>query len=235
MWDGFTGSACHKPQVAQEPCSLRHVSVCSFACFLASVFRRLEAAVLREPGEDRLLLRAILAMVWGSLRWSDVQHILDSVVLDDDALMGWCWRIKFSVQRMAWAVTSCGLPSQRSFCVRPYASCVELVLSVVLLENRWLPLLRDAGPPWPLFGSACWSEPARRLFILFAFVKGYTVVLGMPAGDCRILEVSAKAASILPCPDLWDTATTLPTQSPFCVEERVETACAFTQRYRTYS
>ena len=55
------------------------------------VVQRLEAAVLGEPGEDRLLLCAMLAMVWGSLRWSDVQRMaLDSVVLDDGALMGWC-------------------------------------------------------------------------------------------------------------------------------------------------
>ena len=55
------------------------------------VVQRLEAAVLGEPGEDRLLLCAMLAMVWGSLCWSDVQSMaLDSVVLDDGALMGWC-------------------------------------------------------------------------------------------------------------------------------------------------
>ncbi|CAE7853523.1 unnamed protein product, partial [Symbiodinium necroappetens] len=61
------------------------------------VVQRLEAAVLGEPGEDRLLLCAILAMVWGSLRWSDVQRMaLDSVVLDGGALMGWCWRTKSS-------------------------------------------------------------------------------------------------------------------------------------------
>ncbi|OLQ06361.1 hypothetical protein AK812_SmicGene10361 [Symbiodinium microadriaticum] len=78
------------------------------------VVQRLEAAVLGEPGEDRLLLCAILAMVWGSLRWSDVQRMaLDSVVLDGGALMGWCWRTKSSVRGMAWAMISSGLYSRK--------------------------------------------------------------------------------------------------------------------------
>ncbi|CAE7484089.1 unnamed protein product, partial [Symbiodinium microadriaticum] len=53
-------------------------------------------------------------MVWGSLRWSDVQRMaLDSVVLDGGALMGWCWRTKSSVRGMAWAMISSGLYSRK--------------------------------------------------------------------------------------------------------------------------
>ena len=108
------------------------------------VVQRLEAAVLGEPGEDRLLLCAILAMVWGSLRWSDVQRMaLDSVVLDGGALMGWCWQTKSSVRGMAWAMISSGLYSRKwteflyeAIC-QLRGACPERDF---LLDSRGLPL-----------------------------------------------------------------------------------------------
>ena len=98
------------------------------------VVQRLEAAVLGEPGEDRLLLCAILAMVWGSLRWSDVQRIaLDSVVLDGGAL--WAGAGEPSPACGGWRGPSfpqaCVAGSGRSFSMRQYASCEELVLSTI--------------------------------------------------------------------------------------------------------
>ena len=63
------------------------------------VVRKLEAAFLDDPGDDLPVLGALLAMIWGSLRWSDIQRLrLSSIVLDDKGLKGWCWRTKSSAR-----------------------------------------------------------------------------------------------------------------------------------------
>ena len=52
------------------------------------VVQRLEKAVVSDPCEDGLMLCIILAMIWGSLQWSDIQRMpLDSVFLGD------CWHL----------------------------------------------------------------------------------------------------------------------------------------------
>ena len=78
------------------------------------VVQRLEEVVVSNPCEDGLLLCAILAMIWGSLRWSDIQRLsLDSVILDKGVLKGWCRRTKSSVRGMPWAFLTCGLCNQQ--------------------------------------------------------------------------------------------------------------------------
>ena len=78
------------------------------------VVQGLEEVVVSDPCEGGLLLCAILAMFWGSLRWSDIQRLsLDSVILDKGVLKGWCWRTKSSVRGMPWALLTCGLCNQQ--------------------------------------------------------------------------------------------------------------------------
>ena len=79
------------------------------------VVQRLGEAVLNDPCEDGLLLCIILAVVCGSLRWSDIQRLsLGSVVLDKGVLKGWCWRTKSGVRGMPRASLACGLCKQQS-------------------------------------------------------------------------------------------------------------------------
>ena len=57
-----------------------------------SVVAKLELA-LKDSAEDAWLLGAILLMVWGGLRWSDVQRLqFSSLAVDDQSIRGWCWR-----------------------------------------------------------------------------------------------------------------------------------------------
>ena len=71
--------------------------------------RKLERAFLEVEGESRVILGAILLMIWGSLRWSDIQRFdLKSVQLCDGMIKGRCWRTKSSVRGMPWACLSSG-------------------------------------------------------------------------------------------------------------------------------
>ena len=64
------------------------------------VVAKLEMA-LKDSAEDAWLLGAILLMVWGGLRWSDVQRLqFSSLVIDDKSIRGWCWRTKSSKHGM---------------------------------------------------------------------------------------------------------------------------------------
>lgn len=71
--------------------------------------RKLERAFLEVEGESRVILGAILLMIWGSLRWSEIQRLdLKSVQLCDGMIKGRCWRTKSSVRGMPWACLSSG-------------------------------------------------------------------------------------------------------------------------------
>ena len=48
------------------------------------VVQLLEEAAVSDPCEDGLVLCTFLAMIWGSLQWSDIQRTsLSSVILGD--------------------------------------------------------------------------------------------------------------------------------------------------------
>ena len=65
--------------------------------------RKLERAFLEVEGESRVILGAILLMIWGSLRWSEIQRLdLKSVQLCDGMIKGRC------VRGMPWACLSSG-------------------------------------------------------------------------------------------------------------------------------
>ncbi len=71
------------------------------------VVAKLEMA-LKDSAEDAWLLGAILLMVWGGLRRSDVQRLqFSSLVIDDKSIRGWCWRTKSSKHGMPFGIQTC--------------------------------------------------------------------------------------------------------------------------------
>ena len=65
---------------------------------------------VKDSAEDAWLLGAILLMVWGGLRWSDVQRLpFSSLVIDDKSIRGWCWRTKSSKHGMPFGIQTCGV------------------------------------------------------------------------------------------------------------------------------
>ena len=78
------------------------------------VVAKLEMA-LKDSAEDAWLLGAILLMVWGGLRWSDVQRLqFSSLVIDDKSIRGWCWCTKSSKHGMPFGIQTCGVtPAMR--------------------------------------------------------------------------------------------------------------------------
>ena len=78
-----------------------------------SVVAKLELA-LKDSAEDAWLLGAILLMVWGGLRWSDVQRLqFSSLAVDDQSIRGWCWRTKSSKHGMPFGSQTCGVTPAR--------------------------------------------------------------------------------------------------------------------------
>ena len=52
------------------------------------VVRKLEAAFLDDPSDDLPVLGTLLAMIWGSLRWSDIQGLrLSFIVLERSQML----------------------------------------------------------------------------------------------------------------------------------------------------
>ena len=77
------------------------------------VVAKLELA-LKDSAEDAWLLGAILLMVWGGLRWSDVQRLqFSSLAVDDQSIGGWCWRTKSSKHGMPFGIQTCGVTPAR--------------------------------------------------------------------------------------------------------------------------
>ena len=74
---------CHKKPVREAlPLSL-------------SVVVQLEAAIFTFAEGNVMLSVCILMMVWGELRWSDVQRIrFSALVQDKDSTSAWTWRSK---------------------------------------------------------------------------------------------------------------------------------------------
>ena len=63
-----------------------------------TVVAQLELALLKCADGDIMLIGCVLLMVWGGLRWSDVQRFkLASLVQDKESLRGWTWRSNTSV------------------------------------------------------------------------------------------------------------------------------------------
>ena len=77
------------------------------------VVHQLEQAFLSARDEDRWFLGAILAMIWGGLRWSDIQRLDFSCFnMTNEAILGACWRTKSSKSGMVFAFLRIGLTSQ---------------------------------------------------------------------------------------------------------------------------
>ena len=75
-----------------------------------SVARKFEQACMQCEPEDQFLIWTFLLMLWGALRWSDVQRIdFSTLVLDKVSLRGWSWRTKTSVTGMPWGVLVSGI------------------------------------------------------------------------------------------------------------------------------
>ena len=74
-----------------------------------SVVARLEKAIDACHSGDAILIGCVLLMVWGGLRWSDVQRLkLASLVLDAESLRAWTWRSKTSVSGFPFGVLLSG-------------------------------------------------------------------------------------------------------------------------------
>lgn len=75
-----------------------------------SVARKFEQASMQCEPEDQFLIWTFLLMLWGALRWSDVQRIdFSTLVLDKVSLRGWSWRTKTSVTGMPSGVLVSGI------------------------------------------------------------------------------------------------------------------------------
>lgn len=79
-----------------------------------SALQRLGEEVARVNGDDKILLCAILFMVWGSLRWSDIQRLdLQSISCDASSVRQWCWRTKSSARGMPWGILRSGCAASK--------------------------------------------------------------------------------------------------------------------------
>ena len=76
---------------------------------LSVVVARLEKAIDTCHSGDAILIGCVLLMVWGGLRWSDVQRLkLSSLVLEAESLRAWTWRSKTSVSGFPFGVLLSG-------------------------------------------------------------------------------------------------------------------------------
>ena len=74
------------------------------------VIAKFERAIESCDPDDQWLIGCILLMVWGGLRWSDVQRLqFSSLLLDEGSLRGWCWRTKASSRGMCFGVLVAGV------------------------------------------------------------------------------------------------------------------------------
>ncbi|CAE8693610.1 unnamed protein product [Polarella glacialis] len=69
---------------------------------------RLHASDKHNP--DLFLLLCALAMMWGALRWSDLQRVwTQEVSVQENVMRGFSWRTKSSRTGMPWGILSCGI------------------------------------------------------------------------------------------------------------------------------
>ena len=74
-----------------------------------AVVLRLEQAWPAIAAEERLVLAAVLLMIWSSLRWSDVQRMdLGALTASGGIIKGRCWRSKTSAKGFLFACYACG-------------------------------------------------------------------------------------------------------------------------------
>ena len=70
---------------------------------------QLEMAISSCAEGDVMIIGCILMMVWGGLRWSDVQRLkFSSLVQDKDSIRAWTWRSKTSACGFPFGVLACG-------------------------------------------------------------------------------------------------------------------------------
>jgi hypothetical protein len=73
-----------------------------------------EIAMGISEADVSFLLGVVLLMVWGSLRWSDVQRVrITDFSSDQDSIRAWSWRTKSSVSGMPFGALSHGLTGRR--------------------------------------------------------------------------------------------------------------------------
>ena len=79
------------------------------------VVAKLEIAFLECGNEDAWLLGCMLLMIWGGLRWSDVQRLqLATLTIDKSSLRARCWRTKTCPSGLTFGVLFCGV-TQRNW------------------------------------------------------------------------------------------------------------------------
>ena len=150
-----------------------------------------EQAVLQAPpigaehAQDVRLLTAFLLMLWGALRYSDLQRVLVSdLCCEDGVARAACWRIKRSASGMTFGDLTLGIidnwTHRSQELIDFMKECDFLIAGPQRFRVPGFVFVR-VGSSTALANSHCWSPCEHGCGICSAFVDDHAVELGLAA------------------------------------------------------